>query len=208
MKSLSITRERIHTTHPLQGICKGMIKVAAKRACELDLHDFIKFLTSFEGGAFEVRPPIPLPFRNPDVLVGSMAPRDSIPRHLTSLLYMASGRTRVSAMLTDAVGRVLAISWSRTHSNRAAHAELELVQNLYADGFTRFPDHSTLWISLRPCAMCAAQILAFMDGSEGFKIRFLADDPGPASKNSCLFEGSALWRSSGCPKVDIALVDN
>jgi hypothetical protein len=46
-----------------------------------------------------------------------------------------------------------------------------------------------------------------MKRSKGFKIRFLEDDPGPMSKNSCLFVGSDLWKSAGAPRIDIKEIE-
>jgi hypothetical protein len=201
-ESLAITRERIFTPYPLSQLCEGMIKVAAKRTTALDGEAFQGLTKNFFGDSIEILAPPRFEFQDPQV-PSDVIPCVDIRDLLEGLKVNAIGKTRVSAVLTDVEGKILAYSWSRTGINRTDHAELLLVQNFYHPGAEHFPDHSTLWVSLRPCAMCSAQILALMKHSNGFKIRFLEDDPGPMSKNSCLFEGSDLWKSAGRPAIDI-----
>jgi hypothetical protein len=184
-----------------------MIKVAAKRATVLRVEAFHDETSSFSGDSIEILPQPMFEFHDSNSLSKSVHPFRNIPEFLERLKEEATGKTRVSALLTDREGKVITYSWSRTGLNRTNHAELQLVQNLYHSGVAYFPDHSTLWISLRPCAMCSAQILGLMKCSKGFKIRFLEDDPGPLSKNSCLFEGSDLWKSAGHPRIDIKEIE-
>ncbi len=207
LESLTLTRERIFTSYPLLPLCEGMIKVAAKRATVLDDEAFHEETTNFSGDSIEVLPPPGFEFHDSNLPLKSVHPFRSIPEFLEELKKKATGKTRVSALLTDREGMVITSSWSRTGLNRTHHAELQLVQNLYHSGVVYFPDHSTLWISLRPCAMCSAQILGLMRRSKGFKVRFLEDDSGPMSKNSCLFEGSDLWKSAGHPRIDIQKIE-
>jgi hypothetical protein len=184
-----------------------MIKVAAKRATVLNDEAFRGETISFSGDSIEMLPPPGFEFHDSNLPSKSVPPFRTIPEFLEHLKEKATGKTRVSALLTDQEGKVITYSWSRTGLNRTNHAELQLVQNLYHSGVSYFPDHSTLWISLRPCAMCSAQILGLMKCSKGFRIRFLEDDPGPLSKNSCLFEGSDLWKSAGRPRIDIKEIE-
>jgi hypothetical protein len=184
-----------------------MIKVAAKRTTVLDDEVFHDETSSFSGESIEILPPPGFEFLHSNLPSGSTLPLRAIPEFLEDLKEKATGKTRVSALLTSEEEKIISYSWSRTGLDRTHHAELQLVQNLYHSGVACFPDHSTLWVSLRPCAMCSAQILGLMKRSKGFKIRFLEDDPGPMSKNSCLFVGSDLWKSAGAPRIDIKEIE-
>jgi hypothetical protein len=180
-----------------------MIKVAAKRSTPIDWAEFTSRLQGFSGICHEVLPPRigRIPFATS--LLHKQVVRTEIGELLLDLKKHASGKKPVSALLTDPRGRILCASWSSTGTNRTLHAELRLVHSLYENGSNSFPDNSTLWVSLRPCAMCSAQILAFSNPKAPVKVCFLEDDPGPASKNSCLFPGSELWIAAGKPLIEV-----
>ena len=72
----------------------------------------------------------------------------------------ARGEVPVGAVVVDPAGRVVAAAGNRTRelSDPTAHAEiLALRAACAAAGSDRLPDHS-LWVTLEPCAMCAAAI--------------------------------------------------
>ncbi|WP_137181694.1 nucleoside deaminase [Roseomonas sp. AR75] len=70
----------------------------------------------------------------------------------------ARGEVPVGAVVTDAAGRVLARAGNAVEARRdpSAHAEmLALRAAAAARGDKVLPD-ATLWVTLEPCAMCAA----------------------------------------------------
>ena len=70
----------------------------------------------------------------------------------------ARGEVPVGAVVTDAAGRVLARAGNEVEARRdpSAHAEvLALRAAAAATGDKRLPE-ATLWVTLEPCAMCAA----------------------------------------------------
>ncbi len=74
----------------------------------------------------------------------------------------ARGEVPVGAVLTDASGAVVAADGNRTRelSDPTAHAEVLVIRTACAAaGSERLPGH-TLWVTLEPCAMCAAAIAA------------------------------------------------
>ncbi len=186
-------------------LSKGMAKVAAKRLASVEKQTLQEVYRSFHGQKIEIAAPKALPFEDPSIPLGMHLETDEVGRTLEKLLQHASGKTRVSALLAGPDHRLIAFSWSRTMVNRTSHAEAELVHNLFESGLREFPHGSTLWITLRPCAMCSAIIHSFCPGKNPFRIRFLAEDQGPFSKNSCLYKGSQLWRAAGQPDIDISL---
>lgn len=72
------------------------------------------------------------------------------------------GEVPVGAVIVGPAGRVMARAGNRTraHSDPTAHAEiLALRAACAAAGSERLPDHD-LYVTLEPCAMCAAAIAA------------------------------------------------
>lgn len=72
----------------------------------------------------------------------------------------AAGEVPVGAVVVDAAGRVLAAAANRTEadSDPTAHAELLAIRAACATrGEPRLPD-CDLYVTLEPCAMCAAAI--------------------------------------------------
>lgn len=193
-QALSLLRNRIYVDCPLSPVCEGMIKVAAKRFAVVNPDEWNSRFTSFTGARNLVSPPTLSTLthtREP--------PSGAIKEVLADLKLRSEGFPRVSAALLDPDGRVLLASWSRTASDRTAHAEVNLVEAWFTLHSQSVPAGSSLHVSLRPCAMCAAQILALAGTPSGLRIVFHEEDPGPASKNSCLVPGSDLWKKAGSP---------
>lgn len=72
------------------------------------------------------------------------------------------GEVPVGAVLTDPLGRVVAVAGNRTEADHdpTAHAEILAIRAACrAARSARLPGHR-LWVTLEPCAMCAAAISA------------------------------------------------
>lgn len=72
------------------------------------------------------------------------------------------GEVPVGAVIIDAAGRVVAAAGNRTrdHNDPTAHAEILAIRAACAAaGSQRLPGHD-LYVTLEPCAMCAAAIAA------------------------------------------------
>lgn len=89
------------------------------------------------------------------------------PRHMDLALDAARAAARrgevpVGAVLVDPAGRVVAADGNRTRelNDPSAHAEMLVIRaGCAAAGSERLPGHS-LFVTLEPCAMCAAAIAA------------------------------------------------
>jgi tRNA(Arg) A34 adenosine deaminase TadA len=193
-QALSLLRNRIFVDRPLSPVCEGMIKVAAKRFEVVGPEEWDSRFTSFTGDRNPVTPPTTSTLthtREP--------PSGAVEELLADLKLKSDGFPRVSSVLLDPEGKVLLASWSMTASDRTAHAEVNLVEAWFTLHSQSVPSGSSLHVSLRPCAMCAAQILALTGIPSGLRVVFHEEDPGPASKNSCLVPGSDLWKKAGSP---------
>jgi tRNA(Arg) A34 adenosine deaminase TadA len=198
-RALARLRGRIHVNHPLSPVCEGMIKVAAKRSVVLDESDWKREFDRFEGPRLRVNPSEETPAHLGTQAYSSPLPPREIPALLGELKARAPGPKPVAALLLGPDGRVLLGTWNGLDSDRTAHAELLLVAAWTSTHLGPPPAGSTVHVSLRPCAMCAAQILALAGRPERLRVVFHEEDPGPASKNSCLVPGSDLWRKAGAP---------
>jgi tRNA(adenine34) deaminase len=72
----------------------------------------------------------------------------------------AQGEVPVGAVLVDAAGEILAVAGNRVEADRdpTAHAEVLALRAAAARlGVTRLAE-CDLWVTLEPCAMCAAAI--------------------------------------------------
>ena len=193
-QALSLLRNRIFVDRPLSPLCEGMIKVAAKRFEVVSPEEWDSRSGTFTGKRHLITlPEILAHAHTHETRPGTIEPL------LAEFKLKSDGFPRVSAALLDPEGRLLLVSWSMTATDRTAHAEVNLVDAWFRSRREPPPRGSTLHISLRPCAMCAAQILALAGDPSGIRVVFHEEDPGPASKNSCLVPGSDLWKKAGSP---------
>jgi pyrimidine deaminase RibD-like protein len=200
----SLVRERIHTNYALTPICMGITKVAAKRISVIPKDAFQRLKESHVGDQIQMKRGNLRTFNLGEEIKHPIHVHpEQAQDYLSTLILKASGTTPVGAMLVDQDHRLIAHAWSQSEYNKTAHAELNLVQDLHERLGRTIKPGSTLYISLRPCAMCSAQILALSEEIAQVKIRFLNEDPGPASKNSALYRGSELWIRAGSPNIDI-----
>ena len=86
-----------------------------------------------------------------------------------------AGEVPVGAVVTDGNDRIVAEARNamRTASDPTAHAEMVALREAARALNTSRLDDCTLWVSLEPCAMCAAAIsIALVQA-----LRFAAEDP-------------------------------
>ena len=75
----------------------------------------------------------------------------------------ARGEVPVGAVVTDATGTVLARAGNEVEARRdpSAHAEMLALRAAAAAAGEKVLPEATLWVTLEPCAMCAAAISFF-----------------------------------------------
>jgi tRNA(adenine34) deaminase len=75
----------------------------------------------------------------------------------------ARGEVPVGAVVTDAAGQVLAQAGNEVEARRdpSAHAELLALRAAAATTGDKVLPEATLWVTLEPCAMCAASASFF-----------------------------------------------
>ncbi len=107
----------------------------------------------------------------------------------------ARGEVPVGAVVTDASGQVLAEAGNaveETH-DASAHAELLALRAAASKLGTKRLTGCTLWVTLEPCAMCAAACVHFRPA----RVVFGAYDP----KGGGVEHGARVFAATGCLHV-------
>lgn len=184
-------RQRIRTTSTPTGLDRDVVAVAAKRVAAVspaegmapDVEDLAPWrvraqerarAAAFDPGVARA-PADGRAFVEALVPAGDDRPLAERDRPVVAVLVGADGRIRWAAR--NAGGR-----------NRALHAEVCLVLG-HVEAHGPLPVGSTLLVSLEPCRMCAALIVAHAAGP--LAVRFTTPDPGPLARDTAL--GAAGW---------------
>lgn len=191
-QALSILRERIFTNYPPTSLCKGMLKVAAKRVSHLEKPEFISKQKLVTSETRWVKPKVHIQSPLYASRIGKPFSTDEKISLLTALERESTQAPEryysdraVGAALFDEDNRLLTYSWNTNAVHKTEHAELKLAQAWALNSQSRFPNHSSVWVSLKPCVMCATQLFqAFFHSSPKSEIVYLKDDPGPFSNYS------------------------
>lgn len=196
--SFFLLRQRIWTTAPLSEMDRGMIKLTAKRARQLEPAESSAFdgeleehlVAPAEALFFEsslLQPVSPLstePLQNPGKIkaylehVQAQVPRGEV---------LHDYNRPIAAALVDSKNQVLALSRHQGAVNKTLHAEVCLCQE-WARGpeGPRFPEGSRLFVGLKPCQMCAAMISHLSRETRDFRVIYLQDDPGSLAQGTSL----------------------
>ncbi len=92
----------------------------------------------------------------------------------------------VVAALIGPDGKILEINANTNSAIQMRHAELNLLLALHESGFKTIPHGSTLYVTLKPCRMCASLIIAMQETPYPIRVVALADDPGPHGRHQLL----------------------
>ena len=104
-----------------------------------------------------------------------------------------AGEVPVAAIITDSAGEVIAMAGNRVERDHdpSAHAEILAIRQAAAImGSARLND-CDLWVTLEPCAMCAAAI----SHSRIRRLYYGADDP----KSGGVAHGARAFAHATCP---------
>ena len=92
----------------------------------------------------------------------------------------------VGALILDRSGKLLAASVNTNASCQMRHAEVNLLLNLRERGFHQIPDGAQIFVSLKPCRMCASLILTAVSNPSSIKIIAAVDDSGRFGRHNFL----------------------
>lgn len=212
-RALTLLRERIYTDYPLTPACEGMLKVAAKRATFLSIGEFERQAQIENFKKVQVAPPALEPDLDSYISLGAPFSDEEAIQLTLKLKAKSLSDSQANENLGTAVGALLlndrreliSYAWNTNSVYRTEHAELKLIRSYCVHPHRGIGENYQLFVSLKPCAMCAAQILMNTKNISSLNILYLEDDPGPFSKNSALEVDSDLWLKAGKPALSIKL---
>ena len=176
-----ILRERIFTTAPMSEALRETVKVCAKRIdagiSELEIPSGAIELTLPSSPLAPPRPPSIPSMEQARWLAQSVA-RENKPLYLRD--------RAIGAVLVSRDGELLAHSVNTNAINRFCHAEINLLRQLQSGGVRRIPAGASLYVTLKPCRMCAAMILAYSEDPSTIHVYFDEDDPGTNARRTAL----------------------
>ena len=162
-ESLRVLRNRIFTNVPLKNFDRAAIRVAAKSCSFVDVAPPI-----VESDCYIDVCPTLLLNTEPDLtaidhgrvlnseeamqLARSLAAQ--IPRQEEKYLSSRS----VAAVLIDSKGKLLGTAVNTNRTNKARHAEVNLLLNWWVQERRPVPAGSVIYVTLSPCQMCAELI--------------------------------------------------
>lgn len=180
-----ILRERIYTSAPMTDALHAMVKVCAKR---IDVNVSLDGLQNrISTDAVEVRE-LPPPAEAPKPLVAAPMEQarwlaQTVSRE-SKLLYERD--RAIGAVLVSAAGELLAHAVNTNARNRTCHAEMNLLRQLSFGGIRAIPREAKLYVTRKPCKMCAAMILSFCEDPKSNRVIYDEDDPGTNAQRTAL----------------------
>ena len=201
-QSFFILRQRIYSTESATAYAENMVRLAAKRI-SFDLRPVDHGIET--GSSFEklagVQSGIIISKHLTEIqhAIENQCNEVTAPAMLKQLVDLVprgpvlhDHNRAIAAVLTDSAGKVLDVSLNQNHKNKTLHAELLLAQNYYRTTGQFIPEGSRIYVSLKPCIMCASALLRFCGQHRNIKVYYLNDDPGNKAKNSELERLSLL----------------
>ncbi|MBC7386729.1 MAG: Bd3614 family nucleic acid deaminase [Cryobacterium sp.] len=204
-RAREILRERIFSNVPASITDLETVKVGAKRITSgaREIPEKIQALLTTKIENQDRKLTLPPPFE-----MGSDFEKFGLKRHekiepagiaaileclkmkgLTGISRSTSDRA-VSALLVDAEFMPIAAAWNTNSLIRTRHAEWNLLDSWGKP----IPRNAKLFVSLKPCRMCAARIWESVESPSDFEVTYFENDPGPFAQNTMLDSGSAARR--------------
>lgn len=189
-----ISRLRIYSTVAPSVMCRGMVKVAARRMTVL-LEPSCGPTVQSENEVVEVFPTtavlatLPLwekSTKDRELMALALELGASVERR--GPLH-ASNRP-IAALLVGAYGEVFAAAVNSNARNRTQHAEVNLLQGYFSRTGRAIPRGTRIITTLKPCRMCAAMIWHCSEDVEAIRVAYGEHDPGPNARVTILDAGS------------------
>jgi tRNA(Arg) A34 adenosine deaminase TadA len=180
-----ILRGRIYASGPMTDALHGLVKVCAKR---IDTDVSLEQLqTRIAEDGVEV---FTVPISTPTACPPSASPMDRARRLAHNVergekpLYQRD--RAIGAVLLSKENELIAHAVNTNAVNRFCHAEINLLRELHSRGFGGIPAGASLYVTLKPCRMCAAMILEFCEDRRSIRVFYDEDDPGPNARRTAL----------------------
>ena len=190
--SFFILRNRIYTTEDLTPRIRNFVKLTAKRISQVTTQEVgasapenLIEVGRPESSLFESRSVMNSLDRNAitQTHVESHEAASRLCRHLSGLILrgpqLHDYNRSVSALLVGPDSKLLSWSINLAALNKSLHAEVVLIQNYFRQTARKIPRGSRVYISLKPCVMCASFLKDACEDIEQTEFFYFEEDPGP-----------------------------
>lgn len=201
-----ILRQRIYTTAPLTEMCRGMIKVVAKRVTgpiqAMDHKEVLELKFVEIGESDQVMTRVNLLSAENQAPVSEVATWMSLQKPLNPKDYLRLAgelacrvprgevlhdyNRDIAAILVDAQGEILSYGINSNSKNKTLHAEVNLLQRFYRESQKRIPPGAVLYSTHKPCKMCAGMIYHWCEDLQHFKVYYSVEESGVLSRQTVL----------------------
>jgi hypothetical protein len=204
--SFFILRQRIFSTGASTEMCRGMVKVVAKRMTDriVPTDHGLNLQLSYRGLNSEDIKLLRSRFLSDE----NKKPLAEVEDLLFSsdshgagdFLRFAKELTRwvprgkvlhdydreVGAVLLDPEGRFLCYGLNSNSRNKTLHAEVNLLQRLYAEKGLMVPKGAKLYVTHKPCKMCAGMLYHWCEDPLTLQVLYLIAETGAQSRQTIL----------------------
>ena len=206
--SFFILRRRIFTTGKLTEMCRGMIKVVAKRANDgvqaidhgmtLDLKlqevgetsvtipDFQQLSEENKSSLEDIRSYIRA--QDPETDPELMRSVEGLAHRVTRGEILHDHNRSIAAILLDADGKLLSYGINSNSKNKTLHAEVNMLQRLFKESGRKIPAGSVIFSTHKPCKMCAGMIYDWAEEPHQLEVLYAIEETGGLSSHTILDE--------------------
>ncbi|MGZ3772514.1 MAG: Bd3614 family nucleic acid deaminase [Bdellovibrio sp.] len=203
-----ILRQRIYTTSKLTEMCRGMVKVVAKRVTEqikplndgifcreramqfcevgscIEPFAVISHLNNENGFSLDsVRGLVKEsnPFLTEDFLNLAKKIARKVPRG-----HVLHDHDRdIAALLFDKDSNLISYGVNSNSKNKTLHAEVNLIHRFYREYNNKMPKGSILYSTHKPCKMCAGMIYEWSE-DQSISVYYAIEENGALSRQTVL----------------------
>lgn len=202
--SFFILRQRIFTTASLSEMCRGMIKVVAKRVSErvLPMPHQIEVSCFFQevGASADLLYPVEnlsalnqLPLQHVATVIGAerepsrwLEKASDLAREVERGQVRHDHHRNIAALLISKEGRLLSFGVNSNAINKTLHAEVNLVQRYFRDTGERLPAEALVISTHKPCKMCAGMLGEWSKDPTTLRVFYQMEETGVLSRNTFL----------------------
>ncbi|MGZ3792682.1 MAG: Bd3614 family nucleic acid deaminase [Bdellovibrio sp.] len=206
-QSFFILRNRIYTTAALSEMCRGMVKVVAKRVTEQVSPRYSSIELNQELMYQEIgdRHDIVIPMaQQSDIeqqqIFEKISTQNFSVKSISELAKFADRLAKevprgeilhdhdrnIAAVLLDKNSSVLSYGMNSNSKNKTLHAEVNMVQKFYKEQGRRIPKDSVIFCTHKPCKMCSGMIYDWSEDPKSLRIYYTHEEKGVLSRNTIL----------------------
>lgn len=194
--SFFILRQRIFATEAISPMIQGMVRLTAKRisrtqALNHSLHPAVRLIrVGSDEPIFPVTAFLDDPIFEVPRLIGNVTEGIGVALQLARAVprgeVLHEYNRSVAAILVSESGDVLSWSTNQASMNKTLHAEVRTVQKFWDSTHTLVPPGAHLFVTLKPCQMCAGMIAESCEDLSSLKVYFAENDKGPLAQRTAL----------------------